>query len=521
MELQGVQEVYSYTPFTLVFLNCIYTMSGNIVVQPLTIPDAAGIDYAGGDVRHFAPGDGVSVPGIANPTRMLAYRDKLIRDKVNEVIEIINNREMYVNQPTMRLTLPPLASEVITNYRIPSGFEARVLNAAVASTPSNEVTLDIYYKDSTFGGTTGISVVTTGSEASGGTDFYGTGEMIVKITNNGSSTVDTVASTTLTLRPVGATGGGLISPGSTGDPGPAGPQGIQGIQGPIGTTGAAGSPGLIWAGAWNASTPYVPKQVVQYQGSSYVALVAGGSHTPPAPSSAPDAYWDLVAESGSAASQGPTGPAGAAGAKGFNFRGTWSAVQPYVADDVVVYTSGSLNRTFYTSGSGLIGNPPTLDPSWTELFGPSSSPSLFYGGLASSIIQDSNYVAGVTDGLYEGTPLRSSGSVTYSKNFEEWVIQNTTFNQLFLRHSRFLNYSGDVHIVLPPADAFYDWTTSDVQISAIANGTVVGGKPCPGVTKITQVSSKDVMVSSYCYNGSVPITQNVEIIISGIKTVLI
>src|SRR5574343_153966 len=138
-----------------------------MAVKPITIPNAAGIDYADGDVRHFAPNDSFSVPAIATPTRQLAHRDNLIADKLNEVVEVVNNKEQYINLPTMLTALPPAASEVVTNFRVPPGFEARVLNCIVTSIPSGNGRLDIEHNSFSFGGTAGTNIVSTKNEFPG------------------------------------------------------------------------------------------------------------------------------------------------------------------------------------------------------------------------------------------------------------------------------------------------------------------------------------------------------------------
>jgi len=75
-----------------------------------------------------------------------------------------------------------------------------------------------------------------------------------------------------------------------------GPLGNPGTAGPMGT---AGPRGIFWRGAWAGGTTYDQYDGVYYNGSSYVSLQAGNiGHTPPAPASAPDAWWDIVAAKG-------------------------------------------------------------------------------------------------------------------------------------------------------------------------------------------------------------------------------
>jgi hypothetical protein len=447
---------------------------------------------------------------------MLAKRDTMLKDKVNEIIDVVNNRETYVNQPTMRISLPPSTAEVITNYRIPQGFEARVLNAAVASTPASSATLDIYW-DTSFGSITGTSIVSTGSEFSGGTTFYGTGEMIVKITNNASVSIDVVASVTLTMRPVGATGGGIIGPGAIGPPGPPGPTGAPGPTGPVGSPGPAGSVGLNWRGHWAPASLYVQKDVVYYGGSSYVAINASGSHVPPPPASAPDAFWDIVAQSGSAASIGPVGPPGP---RGFTFQGEWSNISAYVADDVVTYTSGSVHRTFYTNGSGVVGTPPPTDPTdWSELFGPSILPNTEVFVLTGSYVQDANFIPGAANNAYRGTPTLSSGSGVIAMSCYERIMEAGGGGMAFLHHKMGVNFRGRITGYLPNVldnGATVDWLLDHITLDVSNHGSDAGDHYVDGGIRVNIPGGLSQNTFTIDSDGSSPSdTQNVLISVVG------
>ncbi len=75
--------------------------------------------------------------------------------------------------------------------------------------------------------------------------------------------------------------------------------------------------GSTWAGPWAESTDYKRSDIVEFDGSSYIALsshVSNLGNIPPEP-----AIWDLVAASGATGNQGPigeTGPKGDIGIKG-------------------------------------------------------------------------------------------------------------------------------------------------------------------------------------------------------------
>lgn len=70
-----------------------------------------------------------------------------------------------------------------------------------------------------------------------------------------------------------------------------------------GSPGADGSPGLVWQGPWSSLTSYDAPDVVEYLGSSWVALG-------PSLNSPPDANpsdWDLVAQKGDDGTDGVDG----------------------------------------------------------------------------------------------------------------------------------------------------------------------------------------------------------------------
>ena len=271
-----------------------------MAINPVSLPTAAGIEYSGGDVRHISLGDAVDVPGLSTPTRHLAERDNLLAETLNEVVAAVNNNEQMIPLPVIRTMVPPGEQIVVLNYRIPAGFEARVLNAAVSTSTGNpSVSLAVYYSAS-FGASTGTAVVTCapGSEFGGGVSFSQTGEFIVAITNTGVTTQEIIASVTLTMRPLGATGSllvGTVIAGPQGQPGQAGPPGPPG---PAGGSGV-GTPGMTWQGEWTVGNSYVPNDVVNYSYSgtngSWICRVSNtaalGSNDP----SVDPVTWNVVA----------------------------------------------------------------------------------------------------------------------------------------------------------------------------------------------------------------------------------
>lgn len=90
---------------------------------------------------------------------------------------------------------------------------------------------------------------------------------------------------------------------------------------PLGNCAAGNAP----RGAWSATTPYGAGDLVLFQGTAYVALLANEGKRPDlfssspgsnAPAPAAVAYWDVFAEGGDRGPAGPAGPRGATGIAG-------------------------------------------------------------------------------------------------------------------------------------------------------------------------------------------------------------
>lgn len=396
-------------------------------IQPLSIPEAAALDFAGADVRHFAPNDGVSVPALAGPTRQLAHRDNLIATKVNEVVAAVNNKEQFINLPTLRTTIPPTRSEVVTNFRIPPGMEARVFNAIVSSTPINSAEIEILYNEgassSQFGNTTGTSVVKTKNEFTNGQEFKPSGEFVVKITNTGTVSADIVASVILTMRPIGQLPGTpLIAAVIQGKPGKRGPVGPPGERGPAGPPGAsvAGSAGMLWRGTWDSGAVYGLKDGVHNgaDGSSYISTVSN-----PDVGIAPHLNlddWDLMAKAGEDGDIGDS----------LSWGGEYTPSTNYAQGAIVTRTNYAtgVTRTYWAATSSVT-NAPQVDINasmpapWVELFGPSALPG--YGQATRNCSVE--IVSGATSAHAKGTiiaytdgastvQLQGDGSIPMDEN---------------------------------------------------------------------------------------------------------
>ena len=210
--------------------------------------------------------------------------------------------------------------------------------------------------------------------------------------------------------PVGATGmagtpGLAGATGPVGATGPSGPQGVTGATGPVGatgavgTTGTAGPPGQIgptgpqgpvgpssgggldYQGTYASTTNYALGDLVAFQGSSYISLIASNHGNTPGSS---PAQWGLLASaglgatgatgaagpmgpmglSGATGAIGPAGPTGATGATGNQgtpglvYLGNYSSSQNYAQGDVVLW-QGSSYTSLIASNHG---NTPSLSP---------------------------------------------------------------------------------------------------------------------------------------------------------------
>jgi hypothetical protein len=455
-------------------------------IQQVTLPNAAAIEFGGGDVRHYSPDDANTAVAIANPTRQLAARDNLLGEKINEVITVVNNKEQYISIPIPRTTLPPGgASEVVTNYRIPAGFEARILNASVSPAPTS--LLEVLYSEGTYGTTTGIQIVaTTGApEFTAGTVFYRSGEFIIKFANNDTVSRELVASVMLTMRPVGPQSGGIIGPGAVGEQGPKGDKGDPGTVGAKGDPGDPGNPGLVWRGLWHSGSNYLSNDVVthDYYGtsgtSSYVALVDNSNSQPPPPPTETNGTWQMLAEAGASANSLP-GPQGEQGPIGINFRGVWNSGAAYLSTDTVTFPqigmSGTVHRTFYATSPNTNQSPDANPALWTELFGPSIFPYVAVQLVSGSYVKDSGYVAGPSNESYVGSPSISSGAGVIPMNCFEHQMQAGESSIALLKHQRSLAFSGKITGYLPAQvnGSAINWTISDISLNVDNHGTYNG-----------------------------------------------
>lgn len=174
--------------------------------------------------------------------------------------------------------------------------------------------------------------------------------------------------------PAGPTGSqgpqGLQGPtGATGPagadstvPGPAGPQGDPG---PAGADGAAGADGVsfTWRGAWGGGlVTYYRNDVVEYNGSSYIAIMNSFTSAIP-PDQVAANMWALMAQEGADGATGPQGPQGLPGASS-TIKYNWDSSQDATVDpgtgQITVDPQGGQNRIIAlseTDSTGIVRNP--------------------------------------------------------------------------------------------------------------------------------------------------------------------
>jgi hypothetical protein len=449
-------------------------------VEPVSLPSAAGESFGEGDVRHFSEGDAVNVPGLSNPTRQLAERDNLLANKVNQIAAEVNNKEQIVPLQLPRMTLPPSSEEIVTNHRIPPGYEARILNAAVSSTPiSSDIELDIMWSTG-YGNVSGQTVVSTSAETAGGTVFFSVGEFIISVKNKGSTTLDVTASVMLTMRPVATNQGALLPSVTILPPGPPGPQGTRGLVGGPGPVGPSGSPGLVFQGEWQDSplTTYNIDDVVTHDfrgttgASSYVCLQSHQANgiNEPNPGLTPSPFWDFVAEAGHSAP--------------FNFRGTWAVGVTYAINDLVNFTTGGVTSTYVC----VLGNvsAPGLEPTnltfWNVF---ASAPATTVPNYSTHIV----YGTWITDpsnftfsDAYSGSNFAPNG--TYFLPMRETFVESATNNPGFSRGYATLGFvlrtafSGTATLTLPsqtslPEPTKAAWGADFAQLTVSPHGVAV------------------------------------------------
>ena len=107
--------------------------------------------------------------------------------------------------------------------------------------------------------------------------------------------------------------------------------------------------GFTWLDAWDTAASYLPYDVVEFNGSSYVCVLAA-DNTIDDPSTA-TTYWDLLASEGGTGAAGGTGGTGGTGGVG-DTGGT-----------------GGTGDVGGTGGTGAAGTPGAGDDTYTFFMG--------------------------------------------------------------------------------------------------------------------------------------------------------
>ena len=520
-------------------------------IDPISLPNAAAIDYGNGDVRHFSEGDALDVPGLSRPTRELAQRDVDLASKLNETIAVVNNKEQFVPILVPNTTLPPNSEEIVVNFRIPAGFESRILNAIISSAPpSVSAELDIYYSTG-YGNSTGTQVVSTSGEFTAGSEYFSDGEYIITLKNRGGATLNMLASIQATMRPLLETQGVLIPSAVVGKQGPPGPQGPQGPAGGAGSAGSPGSPGLTWQSTWNSSSTYSSTDVVFWLGSSWKSLANSNSNNQPDIS---PSWWELLAQQGSPGItwQGQWNSAqtynvedgveyqgssyvcvipntnqipstssaywnlfAQGGNNGFRFRGAWSSppsdgLGPYLQQDVVnILFSGSITQTYVAVGNPP--NPSTSPPNsdWDQLFS-AGAPAFQVSTVTSSLYAESSFLSVNTSDQFGSLAMTYPGTLSYALQEAVSSDQASGHGIGFLKTYMYARWIGDITLTLPSqsSGAQLNWDTTDVVLSIQSAGTLTIAGTLPttltGPSEIPGFDTSGTVVTSYTGPAEVP-----------------
>jgi hypothetical protein len=177
--------------------------------------------------------------------------------------------------------------------------------------------------------------------------------------------------------------------------------------------------GLVWRGDYDNTLAYDDYNVVEYNGSSYIALgavPAGIAPTNPA-------YWDLLAQKGDIGATGPTGvtgPIGPTGPVGIVWKGDWASGQNYFINDGVYY-QGSSYRAIRVNNGPSAPDTAVLDWKLIALRGATGGGVVWRGTWVSGTVYDAG--DGVT---YNGSSYHrltdGDGTTPPSTDTANWEI---------------------------------------------------------------------------------------------------
>jgi len=168
---------------------------------------------------------------------------------------------------------------------------------------------------------------------------------------------------------------------------------------------------LKWLGPWKASVTYDVNDVVQYNGSSYVA-VSSNSNTPP---SAASPAWNVLAQQGPQGAKGDTGATGAQGPKGDTGATGATGAQGPKGDTGATGATGAQGPKGDTGAQGPPGTTGTL--TCTSHFNDISIPAHSYGANDSTCCTSGT----LTSGGFALSDLYGCSSVAQSFGFNDPV----------------------------------------------------------------------------------------------------
>jgi hypothetical protein len=179
----------------------------NLDVPPLQLTD---------NVRHMGPDDVQSSVVFANISRVLASHDQQIVDAFNSLVSDLKNVLIPVPIMLPRTSIPSLGTVWVGNLRIPTGFNATILNASVSSAPvEKQCQLQIIHSAGTYGqngsGSGVTTLVNTTDEYTASGSYVGEGELIFKVVSTATARIAFSASIYVVLKQV-------VTAGSTGTP---------------------------------------------------------------------------------------------------------------------------------------------------------------------------------------------------------------------------------------------------------------------------------------------------------------
>jgi hypothetical protein len=170
----------------------------NLVTVPLTL-DA--------DVRHLGPDDILNSVSISNITRALAARDTSINNKLSGLIQDLKNSVLATPVMLPRTSIQAFGTAWIGNVRIPKGYQATIIDAAVSSDPvAKQGQLLVIHSAGTYGqngsGNGVTQLVSTLDEYNANGDFVGEGELIFKVVSSATRRIAVSASVLVVLLPI-------------------------------------------------------------------------------------------------------------------------------------------------------------------------------------------------------------------------------------------------------------------------------------------------------------------------------